>query len=158
MLVVRRAAPASPFECSRSYGACIFNSDTSPAFPSGKRLGQAGVLAVLKRGKRLNRVDFELRFLISSANSAGCDSKIAISVPKRLLNSSVARNRIKRLVRETFRGHRAATAPLHMLVNYKSRIDARVATARRSLRIELAGMFDDAILRAQAGNSAGRAG
>lgn len=114
------------------------------------------MLAVLKRGKRLNRVDFELRFLISTANSAACDSKIAISVPKRLLKSSVARNRIKRLVREAFRRHRAAAAPLHLLVNYKSRNDARVAAVRRSLRVELAGLFNDAVLRAQAGNAGGR--
>ena len=114
--------------------------------------------AVLNRGKRLNRADFEIRFLTLPAECAAGDSKIAISVSKRLLKSSVARNRIKRLVREAYRGHRAAATPLHMLVSYKGRSEGRDAAARRSLRMELANLFNDAILRVQSGNSRLRAG
>jgi ribonuclease P protein component len=122
----------------------------SSAFPSGKRLAQAGVLAVLKLGKRLAKADFELRFLIPSTRSVSSVGKIAISVPKRLVKSSVARNRIKRLVREEFRAHEAAKAPLHMHVSYRSRNDGRLASSRRLLRAELAGLFEDAIVRARA--------
>ena len=122
----------------------------SSTFPSGKRLDQAGVLAVLKRGKRLNRAGFELRFLVSRPKSRTGNSKIAISVPKRLLKSSVARNRIKRLVREEFREHCAAAASLHILVNYKARDDGSDAATRRVLRVELASLFDVAVNCAQA--------
>ena len=158
MLVAQRVGPASPFKRKRRYGASIFNSAVSSAFPSGKRLDQAGVLAVLKRGKRLNGVDFVLRLLISPTKNVAEDSGIAISVPKRLLKSSVARNRIKRLVREAFRQHRSAARALHLLVNYKARNDGRDAAARCLLRTELTSLFDDAILRAQAGYIGTRAG
>jgi ribonuclease P protein component len=112
-------------------------------------LDQPGVLAVLKKGKRLIRSGFELRFLNLPCTAAVCESRIAISVPKRLVKSSVARNRIKRLVREEFRLHRAATAPIHMLINYQARNDGRDSARRRILRRELASLFADAIVRAQ---------
>ena len=105
--------------------------------------------AVLKRGKRVSRADFELRYLIFPGMNAFSDSKIAISVPKRLLKSSVARNRIKRLVREVFRAHCAAASPLHILVNFKTRNDGREAESRRIMRGELAGLLDEAIGREQ---------
>lgn len=112
-----------------------------------KRLEQAEVLAVLKCGKRLIRSGFELRFLSVPAGAAIGESKIAISVPKRLLKSSVARNRIKRLVREEFRVHRIVGVPLHMLVNYQAKNDGRNAVVRRDLRRALGKLFEDAILR-----------
>ena len=140
---------ASPYEPSLS-GGLVYCTGVSFAFPSRKRLAQAGVLAILKTGKRLAKVDFELKFLIPAARDVACDGKIAISVPKRLLKSSVARNRIKRLVREEYRAHKVATAPLHMFVNYRSRDDGRLASSRRSLRAELAALFEDAALRTRA--------
>jgi len=158
MLAVRRGAPASPYNLLRSYGSLIFTTDVSSALPSRKRLDQPGVLAILKRGKRLNRVDFELRFLISPADGGASGGKLAISVPKRLLKSAVARNRIKRLVREEFRGHRVSAASLHMLVSYKARNDGRDAALRRHLREELASLFDDASLRRQVDRTRARAG
>lgn len=108
------------------------------------------MLAILKRGKRLYRPGFELRFLNCPVEAAVGESKIAISVPKRLVKSSVARNRIKRLVREAFRVHRVAAAPLHMLVNYQARNDGRDSDVRRNLRRELASLFEDVVLRAKA--------
>lgn len=150
MRAARRAAPASPYSRNRLLESRINIADVSFAFPSAKRLDQAGVLAVLKRGKRLNRTDFELRVLNVPVGAAAGESKIAISVPKRLLKSSVARNRIKRLVREEFRVHRVAAAPLHMLVNYKAKNDGRDGLVRRNLRAELATLFDDAAIRMRA--------
>lgn len=147
MPAARRVAPASPYSRNQPLGSRISTANVSSAFPSAKRLDQAGVLALLKRGKRLNRTDFELRVLDVSAVAVAGESKIAISVPKRFLKSSVARNRIKRLVREGFRIHRIAAAPLHMLVNYKARNDGRDATVRCNLRVELATLFDDAVHR-----------
>jgi RNase P protein component len=116
------------------------------------------VLTVLKRGKRLVHASFELRFLIASANPAAAPGKIAISVPKRKLKSAVARNRIKRLVREEFRVHGAARIPLHMLVNYNALNDGRDASIRRLLRTELVNLLNEAIVRARVSNSGARAG
>lgn len=127
------------------------------AFPSAKRLNQAGVLAVLKRGKRLSQADFELRFLISPVKGAPSGSKIAIAVPKRQLKSAAARNRIKRLVREEYRRHTAANAPLHMLVTFKTKNEGRGAEARRRLRIELASLLDHAASCVKAVNLIARA-
>ena len=149
MLAAQKGVRASPYNPSPIKGL-VHGVGVSFAFPSGKRLAQAGVLAILKTGKRIAKADFELKFLIPFAKDAAGDGKMAVSVPKRLLKSSVARNRIKRLVREEYRAHEVATAPLHMLVNYRSRDDGRLASSRRLLRAELAGLFEDAVLRARA--------
>ena len=147
MPVAQKVVRASLYEPLLSEGL-VYCIGVSFAFPSRKRLAQAGVLAILKTGKRLAKADFELKFLIPSASDVAGDGKIAVSVPKRLLKSSVARNRIKRLVREEYRGHKVAAAPLHMLVNYRSRDDGRLASSRRLLRAEVAALFEDAVLRA----------
>jgi len=148
MLAAQKGVRASPYKLPLNKGL-VYCIGVSFAFPSGKRLAQAGVLAILKTGKRIAKADFELKFLIPTAMDAAGGGKVAVSVPKRLLKSSVARNRIKRLVREEYRGHKVAAAPLHMLVNYRSRDDGRLASSRRLLRAELAGLFEDAVLRAR---------
>lgn len=76
---------------------------------------------------------------------------MAIAVPKRLLKSAVARNRIKRVVREKFREHYASSAPLHLLVTLKVKNDGKRADARKLLRVELASLFDAAARRAKTG-------
>lgn len=123
-------------------------SAVSCSFPSAHRLNRSEVLAVLKRGKRLSQEDFELRFLISSRDGTENPSRIAIAVPKRLLKSAVARNRIKRLVREEFRSRTATGVSLQLLVTLKARKDGRLADARRGLRSELSALFDEANRRA----------
>lgn len=77
-------------------------------------------------------------------------ARMAIAVPKKLLKSAVARNRIKRVVREAFRAHAALkVAQAHFLVTFKSRSDCRHLTARRDLREELGGLFNEAARRAK---------
>ena len=75
-------------------------------------------------------------------------ARMAIAVPKKLLKSAVARNRIKRVVREAFRAHATLkVAQAHFLVTFKSRNDGRLMDARRGLREELGGLFNDAAHR-----------
>ena len=110
-------------------------------FPPRKRLDQRGVLAILKRSKRVIRPEFELRLGVTATNTAHRDARLAISVPKRQLKSAVARNRVKRLVREIFRSHAIAAAPLDILVTYRAKYDARLPKQRAALREALCGLL-----------------
>jgi ribonuclease P protein component len=147
MRVARKVAPVSRYKTVRIQGNDLFKVNDLFPFPRLKRLKQAEVLAILKTGKRIGRPDFECRFSTTQRQEAGKFGAIAISVPKRLIKSSVARNRIKRLVRETFRVHQAAFSPLQVLVNFKSRNDGRDALSRGSLRVELQGLLDSAVIK-----------
>ncbi len=108
------------------------------------RLRQAQVLAILERGKRVRRADFEVKMLLSPLVSPG-NAQIAISVPKRFLRAAVARNRMKRLVREVFRSHPVATVPLGLHISYTARDDGKRAKVREQLRRDLSGLFDKAM-------------
>ena len=82
-------------------------------------------------------------------------ARMAIAVPKKMLKSAVARNRIKRVVREAFRAHSALkVAQAHFLVTFKSKNDCRLTAARRALREELGGLFNDAARRAKSATAA----
>ncbi len=109
------------------------------------------MLAILKQGKRLSQPAFDLRFIVAPQHQADISARMAIAVPKRLLKSAVARNRIKRQVREAFRGHGASRVPLNMLVTLKVKNDGKRAQARKLLRAELAKLFDDVARRAKSG-------
>lgn len=52
-------------------------------------------------------------------------ARIAISVPKRILGSSVSRNTFKRWVKETFRKHELRLHPVDLLVSLKQKIDVK---------------------------------
>lgn len=92
---------------------------------------------------------FDLRMLSIPASSAEAGARIAISVPKRQLKSAVARNRIKRLVREVFRVHAISHLSADMLVTYKSKRDARDASLRVELRAEFQQLLDHACREVQ---------
>ena len=116
----------------------------------GKRLNQADVLEVLRGGRRLSRASFDLRLLLMPPGREPAHARMAIAVPKKLLKSAVARNRIKRVVRETLRAHPSLkTAQAHFLVTFKAKNDCRLMEARRALREELSGLFNDAARRAK---------
>lgn len=125
-------------------------------FPARKRLDQIEVKALLKTGKRLGRADFDCRFVYINEQSDVADGKLAISVPKRLLKAAVARNRIKRMVREVYRQHVLARLPINLMVIYKSRIDGSDATARGQLRSDLVNLLNEAANRAPRRAPSGR--
>ena len=145
----QRAAPESPFNVVGKFRDDIGLARAVFAFPARKRLDQAEVQALLKTGKRLGRADFDCRFVRIDGQSDVADGKLAISVPKKLLKAAVARNRIKRIVREAYRQHALARSPISLMVNYKSRIDGRNATARGQLRSQLVNLLDEAERRAR---------
>lgn len=135
----------------------MFSLEAHAASCPSRKLSQANVLAILKRGKRLSQPDLELRFLFASPDRAQSTARMVIAVPKRLIKSAVARNRIKRLVREGFRGHAASTAPLHMMVTLKAKVDGKRAETRKLLRGELAKLLDDVARRAMTAVAPARA-
>ena len=115
---------------------------------------QTEVLAILKQGKRVRRPGFDLRFLVARTENVPGTAHMAISVPKRLLKSAVARNRIKRMVREGFRAHMIAATPLNLLVSLSAKVDCKCASTRRLMRRELSSLFDDAVHRTRVRNAA----
>lgn len=123
-------------------------------FPRSKRLDQRGVLALLKGGSRAAKPDFELKYSPPSVGSpsvlAGLPEeplppragRVAIAVPKKKLASAVARNRVKRLIREQYRLHPVADTALDLLVTLRSTPETKRATVRANLRQSLVALFD----------------
>lgn len=67
--------------------------------------------------------------------SGRAEARLGLAVAKKHLRRAVARNRIKRLIRESFRHHRQALAGLDLVVLVKPGIDA---ADNRSLHASLA--------------------
>lgn len=114
-------------------------------FSKLKRLNQRGVKAVLQRGRRLKCPSFELKLLKQSAMTVPVGGRLAIAVAKHQLKKAVSRNRIKRLVRESFRQHTISANASDLLVTYRARDDAHQRQVREALRRELATLFDAAV-------------
>ncbi|MBL8523283.1 MAG: ribonuclease P protein component [Betaproteobacteria bacterium] len=121
-------------------------------FPSSKRLDQRGVRAILLKGRRNQGQYFELRQLAKASGEDSLGARLAISVPKRLLQLAVQRNDVKRLVRETFRVDRVSRLPLDLLVVYRSKVPPQSASVKNTLRADLGSLFEKVAAR----NSAGR--
>ncbi len=58
-------------------------------------------------------------------------SRIALSVPKRLLKRAVDRNRVKRVLRESFRQHNVRTSGLDFLLTVVTSPKSGVVTAKQ---------------------------
>ena len=84
------------------------------------RLSTHGVLALLRSGARFTRVEF----MIKLGEKKVGQGRIAIAVPKRILNSAVDRNRVKRVIREEFRLHVVRQLPIDMLVTLRAQVTA----------------------------------
>jgi ribonuclease P protein component len=96
---------------ARSSGAAVSNFPASPARPQGfthaqRLLSPADFTRVLKSGKRhANRW-----FTVIYAPGPVPRPRLGLTVSRKVSRSAVQRNRIKRLVRESFRKH-ASTLP-----------------------------------------------
>lgn len=77
--------------------------------------------------------------VVHAVSAAGTASRLGIALTRRLVPSSVERNRVKRMVRETFRRHEVKDAGLDCVVTLRSRFDPATA---EELRGEVAALFD----------------
>ncbi len=138
-------------------------------FPAVARLDARGVEAVLESGIRLRGkagTPWLVRLLAASGGNgrSGADGKsatgvttttdyaanparLAISVPKRLVKSSVSRNYLKRQAREAFRQHRVRLLPLDMLVSVVTSCPDESRAARAANRAALVSLLDQAANR-----------
>jgi len=90
------------------------------------RFTAPGSFGPVLRSARKLRGDHVVLHIAASAQSA---SRLGIALPRRLVASSVQRNRIKRVVREIFRRHPAKHGALDMVITLRNRWDGAAATA-----------------------------
>ncbi|MEO8384799.1 MAG: ribonuclease P protein component [Betaproteobacteria bacterium] len=86
------------------------------AFRRQHRLVKRDVVGLLKDGARLAKANLVIKL---SENKFG-GGRLAIAVPKRILKRAVDRNRVKRVIRETFRLNAARVLPVDLLVTLQS--------------------------------------
>lgn len=114
------------------------------------RLTSVGVKQLLARGKRetaglagttfssrtLVRADMAAASFIAPPVAEAPDnvSRIALSVPKRLLKRSIDRNRAKRVLRESFRVHAIREAGVDTLITLANTPKPAAASRRASMR------------------------
>ena len=87
------------------------------AFRRQHRLVKRDVVGLLREGARLAKANLVVKL---SENKFG-SGRLAIAIPKRILKRAVDRNRVKRVIRESFRRHRARVMPVDLLVTLHSR-------------------------------------
>ena len=117
------------------------------------RLAKHDVISLLRDGARLNRASIGLKL---AENRFG-NGRIAIAVPKRILKTAVARNRVKRTIREGFRRHAVRTLPVDMLVTFESKARAGDRRAAQGeLRDTLTALFGEVSRRFGAVDSGAR--
>ncbi len=94
-----------------------------------------------------------LRVLAGEAtrgNTATSPARLAISVPKRFVKSSVSRNYLKRQAREAFRQHRLRLLPVDMLISVVTPCPDEARAARAANRAALVLLLDQAAGRMSA--------
>lgn len=91
--------------------------------------------ATYARGRR-----FADGFFTVTANNNGCGAaRLGMAVAVRAAGGSVARNRIRRLIRESFRLHQHELPPLDLVVGVRPRA---AAESGRTLRLSLAALWN----------------
>jgi ribonuclease P protein component len=105
-------------------------------FSRRHRFAQRGSFGPVLRSPRKIRGRLAV---VHAVTGAGTGSRLGIALTRRLVPSSVERNRVKRMVRETFRRHEVKDAGLDCVVTLRSRFDPATA---EELRAEVAALFD----------------
>lgn len=105
-------------------------------FSRRHRFVQRGSFGPVLRSSRKIRGRLAVLHAVTGAGSA---SRLGIALTRRLVPSALERNRVKRIVRETFRRHEAKDAGLDCVVTLRSRFDPSTA---EELRAEVAALFD----------------
>ena len=100
-------------------------------FPAASRLHHKPQFdAVYRHGKRVG----DLYFLVLAKSNDGSIPRLGLSISTKNTGNSVNRNRVKRIIRESFRQHQHLLPPLDIVVN--SRQAARTAV-NSTLRMSL---------------------
>jgi ribonuclease P protein component len=105
-------------------------------FSRRHRFAQRGSFGPVLRSSRKIRGGLAVVHAVPGA--AGV-SRLGIALTRRLVPSSLDRNRVKRMIRETFRRHALRDAGLDCVVSLRERYDRAAA---QELRAELAALFD----------------
>ena len=134
-VVARRVASASLSEPRLCSGARIGSFLDLPAparpFQPAQRLRHK---SEFDRVYRESRRSTDGCFAILTRNSGGSIPRLGLSIAARIIGNAVQRNRIKRLVRESFRQHQHELPAVDIVVNARSGArDADNATIVRSL-------------------------
>jgi ribonuclease P protein component len=99
---------------------------------------QGSFSAVLRNSRKLRSPHAILHVSPSGMNAS---SRLGVAVTRRLIPSSVERNRIKRSIREAFRRHPIKRAGLDLVVTFRSRI---LPGEVSSVVAEVKALLDDA--------------
>lgn len=103
--------------------------------PPSARLRRAREFAAFRGSSgRVQARHFHLRAVRSTAGQA----RLGLAVSRKVSKRAVARNRIKRVVRESFRVHRAALPALDVLVIARA---SAAAAENAALRADLDGLW-----------------
>jgi ribonuclease P protein component len=105
-------------------------------FSRRHRFAQRGSFGPVLRSPRKIRGRLAVVHAVAGASAV---SRLGIALTRRLVPSSLERNRIKRMVREAFRRHEVRDAGLDCVVTLRSRFDPATA---EELRSEVASLFD----------------
>jgi ribonuclease P protein component len=95
---------------------------------------------VRQRGRRLTDAFFSLSVLASEANCA----RLGLAIATRTFGTAVARNRIKRLARESFRLNQHRLPPVDVTVTAR---DAARSAQAKDLRLSLEKHWNNIIQR-----------
>jgi ribonuclease P protein component len=95
--------------------------DTGEGFPKSCRLSKPSQFrTVFSSDKRST----DSQFLVIAAENGLDTARLGLAISKRSIRTAVSRNRIKRLVRESFRRNRAKLVGLDVVVVAQKRIAA----------------------------------
>lgn len=105
-------------------------------FSRRHRFAQRGSFGPVLRSPRKIRGRLAV---VHAVSCAGTVSRLGIALTRRLVPSSLERNRVKRMVREAFRRHEVKNAGLDCVLALRARFDPATAG---ELRAEVAALFD----------------
>jgi ribonuclease P protein component len=100
------------------------------------RFSERGSFAPLLRGTRKLRGRLAI---LHAAAARSAHSRLGIALTRRLVPSALGRNRLKRMVRETFRRHAVKALGIDCVITLRERI---AADGEPALRAEILALFD----------------
>lgn len=100
------------------------------------RFAERGSFGPVLRGSRKIRGRYAVLHAVARRDAA---SRLGIALTRRLVPSSLDRNRVKRMVRETFRRHPIKNAGFDCVITLREKYDAAAAP---EVRADILALFD----------------